>query len=391
MPVSLTVNNRCCAPRCAAVRLLFVEAHGDVHVALLGELDAVADEVQQHLAHASDVADQAARHVVGDLQRELDVLLGGARREQVEHFLHRLVEVVCDVFQLDAAGLDLREVQDVVDDDQQALGGAADRARRSRSARASSLVSSSRLLKPITPFIGVRISWLIAARNSLLARLAASASSRASVSCWPCASMRAKASSSVCARSPSSSSGATRCRAAAIAGTPLFDCGSDAIDRAQHVMSQLAPSRERQQQDDDEQAAGDLQRIADEIATDRAHVHAHQDCAALLAVGAQQHAVDGDRRDEIEVGAVAGATRIARGRRSRGCRSTALCRRGSRFACRSIRFERLDAMMRWLPSTATISEVSGDTLTASTTCCSSLFSSRLSVATLIVSMSCTAR
>ena len=32
---------------------------------------------------------------------------------------------------------------------------------------------------PITPFIGVRISWLIVARNSLLARLAASAASRA--------------------------------------------------------------------------------------------------------------------------------------------------------------------------------------------------------------------
>ena len=32
---------------------------------------------------------------------------------------------------------------------------------------------------PITPFIGVRISWLMFARNSLLARLALKASSRA--------------------------------------------------------------------------------------------------------------------------------------------------------------------------------------------------------------------
>ena len=30
---------------------------------------------------------------------------------------------------------------------------------------------------PMTPFIGVRISWLMLARNSLLARLAASAAS----------------------------------------------------------------------------------------------------------------------------------------------------------------------------------------------------------------------
>ena len=32
---------------------------------------------------------------------------------------------------------------------------------------------------PMTPFIGVRISWLMLARNSLLARLAASAARRA--------------------------------------------------------------------------------------------------------------------------------------------------------------------------------------------------------------------
>ncbi len=36
-------------------------------------------------------------------------------------------------------------------------------------------VSSSRPVMPITPFMGVRISWLMLARNSLLAALAASA------------------------------------------------------------------------------------------------------------------------------------------------------------------------------------------------------------------------
>ncbi|MNS89113.1 hypothetical protein D3C72_1231140 [compost metagenome] len=37
---------------------------------------------------------------------------------------------------------------------------------------------------PMTPFRGVRISWLILARNWLLARLAASAASRASARAW---------------------------------------------------------------------------------------------------------------------------------------------------------------------------------------------------------------
>ena len=36
---------------------------------------------------------------------------------------------------------------------------------------------------PITAFIGVRISWLIVARNELLASLAASAAARASCVC----------------------------------------------------------------------------------------------------------------------------------------------------------------------------------------------------------------
>ncbi len=41
-------------------------------------------------------------------------------------------------------------------------------------------VSSSRLVMPITPFMGVRISWLMVARNADLASAACSASSLAS-------------------------------------------------------------------------------------------------------------------------------------------------------------------------------------------------------------------
>ncbi len=44
-------------------------------------------------------------------------------------------------------------------------------------------VSSSRLTVPMTPFIGVRISWLTVARKALLALAASSAASRAAASC----------------------------------------------------------------------------------------------------------------------------------------------------------------------------------------------------------------
>ncbi len=56
-------------------------------------------------------------------------------------------------------------------------------------------VSSNRPLMPMTAFIGVRISWLIVARNALLASLALSACSRAA-SAWArasCASLNSRA------------------------------------------------------------------------------------------------------------------------------------------------------------------------------------------------------
>ena len=62
---------------------------------------------------------------------------------------------------------------------EQRLAGARGRPRRTGAGCASSSVSSSRLVSPITPFIGVRISWLMVARNSDFSREDSSASSRA--------------------------------------------------------------------------------------------------------------------------------------------------------------------------------------------------------------------
>ena len=50
----------------------------------------------------------------------------------------------------------------------------------------SSRVKARRSAMPMTPFIGLRISWLMVARNMDLARLASSAESRASSNwAWP--------------------------------------------------------------------------------------------------------------------------------------------------------------------------------------------------------------
>ena len=59
-----------------------------------------------------------------------------------------------------------------------------------------SVVSSASSVMPMMPFMGVRISWLMLARNSLLARLAASAASLACCNS-PSACLRSVMSSSV--------------------------------------------------------------------------------------------------------------------------------------------------------------------------------------------------
>ena len=64
------------------------------------------------------------------------------------------------------------------------------------------LLSSTSSVMPRTPFIGVRISWLMLARNSLLARLASIALSRARVRSVFSARSSAVRASTVCS-SPS--------------------------------------------------------------------------------------------------------------------------------------------------------------------------------------------
>ena len=82
---------------------------------------------------------------------------------------------------------------------------------------ASSGVSSNRLVMPMTPFIGVRISWLIVARNADFAWLALSA--------W----IFACSSSTACARSSSVRASSWRSRSRACRTTALDRFRSDSM------------------------------------------------------------------------------------------------------------------------------------------------------------------
>jgi hypothetical protein len=95
-------------------------------VAARGELERVADQVDQDLAQPQRIAQQVGRHVGRRPQHQFQAALGGAPREQVGDLVQRVGQVERQGFQFQLARFDLGEVQHVVDDLQQALAGAAD-------------------------------------------------------------------------------------------------------------------------------------------------------------------------------------------------------------------------------------------------------------------------
>ena len=97
------------------------------HLALLGELDRIAQQVDQDLAQAGHVADDGFGGVRIDQVGQVQPFLGGAGRQQVQRALDALAQVKGLVLQLQLVGLDLGEVEDIVDDRQQRFAAVADR------------------------------------------------------------------------------------------------------------------------------------------------------------------------------------------------------------------------------------------------------------------------
>ena len=75
------------------------------------------------------------RHVGADVAGELEALLLRAQREHLHRVVDRVAEPKADVIELELARLDLREVEDVVDDVEQRLGRLARSSSGTRAAR----------------------------------------------------------------------------------------------------------------------------------------------------------------------------------------------------------------------------------------------------------------
>ena len=103
------------------IRVLSRAVHRDEDVPRIGELDRVPGEVEQHLPNSARVADDPARRIRRIAYDKFDVLLDGSRREQLRHLGHGHLQVERNRLDGHLAGLDLGEVEDVVNHAHQEL------------------------------------------------------------------------------------------------------------------------------------------------------------------------------------------------------------------------------------------------------------------------------
>ena len=98
-----------------------VARHAHADAALVGELHRVAGEVQDHLAQACRVPHHLAAEVAADQAGDLDALALRARRQELDGALDQRRQVEGLLDQVELSRLDLREVEDLVEDRQQRL------------------------------------------------------------------------------------------------------------------------------------------------------------------------------------------------------------------------------------------------------------------------------
>src|SRR5271157_1834760 len=103
----------------------FLHAGMQRHFAPFGELDGVADEVEDDLAEPGRIAHDGFGNLRSDLANHLEVLLMGAQRDAPDGFVESVPQIEFDGVEFDPAGLDLGEIEDVVDDGEQRIGRGA--------------------------------------------------------------------------------------------------------------------------------------------------------------------------------------------------------------------------------------------------------------------------
>ena len=100
---------------------------GHANLALLGELDRIAQQVGQHLAQAGRVAAYPLGQIRRQIRDTFDALAHGLTGVEFENVFHQFAQLEALFFQLQLAGLDLGKIEDIVDDLEQGFGAAMSR------------------------------------------------------------------------------------------------------------------------------------------------------------------------------------------------------------------------------------------------------------------------
>ena len=89
---------------------------------LIGELDGVADQVHQDLAQPRWITPHGARHLGCHLSEKLEMFFARAHGQQAGRRMHDLGNVEGNGLELEVIGLDLRVIENVVQNHEQRFG-----------------------------------------------------------------------------------------------------------------------------------------------------------------------------------------------------------------------------------------------------------------------------
>ena len=92
---------------------------GDDNLADGGELDRVAGQIEQNLAESQRIADQAVGGLGSLRQQNFQAFFLGLEADDIEQIGHDLAQIELDVLQRQLARLDLRKIENVVEDAEQ--------------------------------------------------------------------------------------------------------------------------------------------------------------------------------------------------------------------------------------------------------------------------------
>ncbi len=100
--------------------------HVDLYLPLRGEFNGVAHEVDEDLAHTTRIAYEAIGHIGVHMVDDLEILLLRPHRERLHGGAEAIAQPEGQRLEIQLARLDLREVQDVVEQPEQGVGGVFD-------------------------------------------------------------------------------------------------------------------------------------------------------------------------------------------------------------------------------------------------------------------------